>query len=79
MEWLSTLPGNRQGGEVVAAEVGINGFGCIRRLALKAMTELHGDVPSVVAVSDLTDARTNAHLSSAPTSRAILPVVFSTP
>ncbi len=46
----------------MAAEVGINLVGRIGRLALKAMAELHGGVLSVVAVNDLTDARTNAHL-----------------
>lgn len=62
MEWLNTLPGNRQGGKEVATKVGINGFGRIGRLALKAINERHDDVLSVVAVNDLTDARTNAHL-----------------
>lgn len=46
----------------MTTKVGINGFGRIGRLALKAINERHDDVLSVVAVNDLTDARTNAHL-----------------
>jgi len=44
--------------------VGINGFGRIGRLTYRAIFEkygLHGDV-QVVALNDLTDASTNAHL-----------------
>jgi glyceraldehyde 3-phosphate dehydrogenase len=43
-------------------QVGINGFGRIGRQVLKAIMERHGDVLEVVAVNDLTDAVTNAHL-----------------
>lgn len=43
-------------------KVGINGFGRIGRLALKAIIQTKGDKLSVVAVNDLTDAKTNAHL-----------------
>ena len=42
--------------------VGINGFGRIGRLVLKAMLERGGGTLEVVAVNDLTDAATNAHL-----------------
>ncbi len=42
--------------------VGINGFGRIGRLALKAIKERSGGILEVVAVNDLTDAATNAHL-----------------
>ena len=42
--------------------VGINGFGRIGRLVLRAMTSLHPDKLRVAAVNDLTDAKTNAHL-----------------
>jgi glyceraldehyde 3-phosphate dehydrogenase len=46
----------------MATKVGINGFGRIGRLALKAINQrCHGDL-EVVAVNDLTDAKTNAHL-----------------
>src|SRR5215813_4760798 len=46
----------------MATRVGINGFGRIGRQTLKAMLERHpGDV-EVVAVNDITDTETNAHL-----------------
>ncbi|HAN87343.1 MAG TPA: type I glyceraldehyde-3-phosphate dehydrogenase, partial [Firmicutes bacterium] len=44
----------------MAIKVGINGFGRIGRLVLRAALE-HADI-DVVAVNDLVDARTNAHL-----------------
>ena len=43
-------------------KIGINGFGRIGRQVLKAMLERHGDALEVVAVNDLTDAKSNAHL-----------------
>jgi len=46
----------------MATRVGINGFGRIGRLAMKAMLERSGGEVEVVAVNDLTDAKTNAHL-----------------
>lgn len=46
----------------MATRIGINGFGRIGRLALKAMKERHPDKLEVVALNDLTDAKTNAHL-----------------
>ena len=42
--------------------IGINGFGRIGRQTLKAMLERHPRDLEVVAVNDLTDTRTNAHL-----------------
>jgi glyceraldehyde 3-phosphate dehydrogenase len=42
--------------------VGINGFGRIGRLSLRTILERHGDNIEVVAVNDLTDTATNAHL-----------------
>ncbi len=42
--------------------VGINGFGRIGRQVLKAIKELHPDTLEVVAINDLFDAKTNAHL-----------------
>jgi len=42
--------------------VGINGFGRIGRLTLRAILERHPDDIDVVAVNDLTDVQTNAHL-----------------
>ncbi len=46
----------------MATRVGINGFGRIGRQVLKAIKELHPDMLEVVAVNDLFDAETNAHL-----------------
>lgn len=43
-------------------KVGINGFGRIGRQVLKAMLERHPNSMEVVAVNDLGDAKTNAHL-----------------
>jgi glyceraldehyde 3-phosphate dehydrogenase len=42
--------------------VGINGFGRIGRQSLKAILERHAQDVEVVAVNDLTDTQTNAHL-----------------
>jgi len=42
--------------------IGINGFGRIGRLTLRAMKQYHKDDLEVVAVNDLADTRTNAHL-----------------
>jgi glyceraldehyde 3-phosphate dehydrogenase len=46
----------------MAIRVGINGFGRIGRQALKAMLERHPDSIEVVALNDITDTATNAHL-----------------
>ena len=46
----------------MTTRVGINGFGRIGRLVLRAMIALHPDKLQVAAVNDLTDAKTNAHL-----------------
>jgi glyceraldehyde 3-phosphate dehydrogenase len=43
-------------------KIGINGFGRIGRQVLKAMMERHKDAFDVVAINDLTDAKSNAHL-----------------
>ena len=42
--------------------IGINGFGRIGRQVFKAIDERHSDSLEVVAVNDLTDTETNAHL-----------------
>ena len=42
--------------------IGINGFGRIGRQVYKAIHDLHPDKLEVVAVNDLTNPRTNAHL-----------------
>lgn len=46
----------------MAVRVGINGFGRIGRLSLRAILQYHPDQIEVVALNDLTDAATNAHL-----------------
>ena len=43
-------------------KVGINGFGRIGRQVFRTISERHPDTLEVVAVNDLTDAATNAHL-----------------
>jgi glyceraldehyde 3-phosphate dehydrogenase (phosphorylating) len=49
-------------GPSVAIRVGINGFGRIGRQVLKALLQRHPDDIQVVAINDLFDTATNAHL-----------------
>jgi len=46
----------------MTVKVGINGFGRVGRQVLKAIKENYRNVFDVVAINDLFDARTNAHL-----------------
>src|SRR5579864_7935142 len=46
----------------MAVRVGINGFGRIGRQVLKALLDRHPDDVEVVAIYDLFDTATNAHL-----------------
>lgn len=46
----------------MATRIGINGFGRIGRQVLKAMLERHPGDLEVVAINDLFDSKTNAHL-----------------
>jgi len=46
----------------MTVKVGINGFGRIGRQVLKAINERAGEALEVVAINDLFDAETNAHL-----------------
>ncbi len=46
----------------MAVRVGINGFGRIGRQVLKALLERHPHDVEVVAINDLFDTATNAHL-----------------
>lgn len=46
----------------MAIRVGINGFGRIGRQSMKAMLERYSREIEVVAINDLTDTHTNAHL-----------------
>ncbi|MFC1956126.1 type I glyceraldehyde-3-phosphate dehydrogenase [Chloroflexota bacterium] len=43
-------------------KIGINGFGRIGRLTLRSINQYQNDNLEVVAVNDLTDVKTNAHL-----------------
>jgi glyceraldehyde 3-phosphate dehydrogenase len=57
----------------MAAQVGINGFGRIGRLALKAIIQRCDGKAEVTAVNDLTDAMTNAHLFKYDSNYGIYP------
>ncbi len=46
----------------MATRIGINGFGRIGRQVFRAIKERHGSELEVVAVNDLVDNKTNAHL-----------------
>ena len=46
----------------MATKIGINGFGRIGRQVLKGILERHDSALEVVALNDLTDTATNAHL-----------------
>lgn len=56
----------------MAVKVGINGFGRIGRLVLRAIAEKKADI-DVVAVNDLTDTKTNAHLFKYDSTYGIYP------
>ena len=46
----------------MATKIGINGFGRIGRLVARAILERGDSALELVAINDLTDAKTNAHL-----------------
>ena len=46
----------------MTVKVGINGFGRIGRLVFRTIKQRHPDEIEVVAVNDLFDSPTNAHL-----------------
>ena len=46
----------------MAIKVGINGFGRVGRLTLRALFQFYAGELDVVAINDLTDTKTNAHL-----------------
>ncbi|HYZ01341.1 MAG TPA: glyceraldehyde 3-phosphate dehydrogenase NAD-binding domain-containing protein, partial [Candidatus Binatia bacterium] len=56
----------------MAIKVGINGFGRIGRNILRAATQLQSDI-DVVAVNDLGDAKTFAHLLQHDTALGTFP------
>ena len=57
----------------MAAKVAINGFGRIGRLGLRAMIERHKKDLIVVAVNDMADLHTNAHLFRYDTNYGVFP------
>lgn len=57
----------------MATKVGINGFGRIGRQVLKGIVEGHADKLQVVAVNDLADTETNAHLFKYDSNYGIFP------
>ena len=57
----------------MAIRIGINGFGRIGRQVLRAVMERHPDDLEVVAVNDLTDTTTNAHLFKYDTNYGVFP------
>jgi glyceraldehyde 3-phosphate dehydrogenase len=59
-------------------KVGINGFGRIGRQVLKAVYEHHGEAAEVVAINDLFDTHTNAHLLGYDTNYGRFPLEIRT-
>ena len=57
----------------MSSKIAINGFGRIGRLALRAMLERHRQDLSVVAVNDMADLQTNAHLFRYDSTYGIFP------
>ena len=57
----------------MAARVGINGFGRIGRQVFKAIRDYHAAILEVVAVNDLTDSKTNAHLLKYDSNYGVFP------
>jgi len=57
----------------MTTKVGINGFGRIGRLAVKAIVQRCSGKLEVVVVNDLTDAKTNAHLFKYDSNYGIYP------
>ena len=54
-------------------KIGINGFGRIGRQVLRAIRERHPDTLEVVAINDLTDTKTNAHMFKYDTNYGVSP------
>ncbi|PZC46501.1 MAG: glyceraldehyde 3-phosphate dehydrogenase [Chloroflexi bacterium] len=57
----------------MSTKIGINGFGRIGRQVLRAIRERHSETLEVVAINDLTDTKTNAHLFKYDTNYGISP------
>ena len=57
----------------MSTKVGINGFGRVGRQVLKAILQFHSQELEVVAINDLFDAQTNAHLFKYDSNYGIFP------
>ncbi|MCC6444186.1 MAG: type I glyceraldehyde-3-phosphate dehydrogenase [Armatimonadetes bacterium] len=57
----------------MAVKVGINGFGRVGRQVFKAMLDFYPNDLEVVAINDLTDSKTNAHLLKYDSNYGIFP------
>ena len=57
----------------MTTKIGINGFGRIGRQVLRAMIERYPNSLEVVAINDLGDTNTNAHLTQYDTAHGIFP------
>jgi glyceraldehyde 3-phosphate dehydrogenase len=57
----------------MAAKIAINGFGRIGRLVLRSMLARHEKELTVVAINDMADLKTNAHLFRYDTSYGVFP------
>jgi glyceraldehyde 3-phosphate dehydrogenase len=57
----------------MATKVGINGFGRVGRLTLRAIQQYHRGELEVAAINDLTDTKTNAHLLKWDSSYGLYP------
>lgn len=57
----------------MATRIGINGFGRIGRQVLRAIMERHNQALEVVAVNDLVDTKTNAHLFKYDSTYGVFP------
>ncbi|MFQ5682734.1 MAG: type I glyceraldehyde-3-phosphate dehydrogenase [Candidatus Binatia bacterium] len=62
----------------MAIKVGINGFGRIGRLCLRSMLQRYKNLLSVVAVNDMADAETNAHLFQYDSTYGVFPGTVET-
>lgn len=62
----------------MTTRIGINGFGRIGRLTLRTINQYHGGRLEVVAINDLTDAKTNAHLLKWDSSYGAYPGIINT-
>jgi len=57
----------------MTTKIGINGFGRIGRLAFRAISQRYPDKLEIVAINDLTNPKTNAHLLKYDTNYGIFP------